>query len=673
MNRPVGRWLLLLAALLFAVLGQLYFSKRPEFFWDGVVFYAVAALCMVLLSRPPAAIAAPPAPQVARTCEDWFRLGLTAAGIFLSMVAVLQLREIHDDYWPIFWTWVAGMLLCLAATLPLPADGISGFGAAVRAIDKWEALVVLALFGLSLVLRVWRVDSIPWTLSGDEGNFGRWAREALDGRMKNMFSTGHLSMPSLYAFFQAGWLKIAGDNMVGLRLPWAIMGSLSVLGTYLLVRRLFDRNLATLVTLLVAGYSYHIHYSRLGLNNIADPFFVVWALYFMVMGWQGGRRWAWLTSGLFAGLAFFFYTGGRQVPVILAGVLIWAAITERDFLRRHRSGLLAMLLGFLVSVGPMALFAFQHPDDFNARINQVGIIQSGWLERTVQATGKSTLVVLAEQFRQVFFAFTTFLDRTDFYRPDRPLLDFPAAVLFVLGVVLSLTRLIDRGAASGEQPDAAHVARAQRPTWRYAVFVVWFFAAIIAGGVLTDNAPSSQRILSSSIPAMFFVAVALVEIVRALASLTGLSRVGRNAVAVAVAAMLVVGSVRYYFGPYQKSMVYGSFNGEVSTAIGYYMQRLGPDWKQYFFGAPRMWVDFGSATFIAKNSYLDVVDPLAGPPTFVDPRYNAAFIILPDRMAELPLIQQAYPDGQLNEVYRNGEANGPLLFSVYTVKTKPAG
>ena len=107
--------------------------------------------------------------------------------------------------------------------------------------------------------------------------------------------------------------------------------------TYLLVRLLFSRGLALLVALLLAGYHYHLHYSRLGLNNIADPFFVAWALYFLVVGWQGNRRWAWAFSGVLAGLAFFFYTGGRQVPVILAGIVIWATLTERDFLTAEQS------------------------------------------------------------------------------------------------------------------------------------------------------------------------------------------------------------------------------------------------------------------------------------------------------------------------------------------------
>ena len=104
---------------------------------------------------------------------------------------------------------------------------------------------------------------ISWTLSGDEGNFGRWAREVLDGRIVSMFVTGHLSMPSQYIVWQAAWLKLAGDNVVGLRVPWALVGTFSILGAYLLVRRLFSRRLALLIAILLVGYHYHLHYCRL--------------------------------------------------------------------------------------------------------------------------------------------------------------------------------------------------------------------------------------------------------------------------------------------------------------------------------------------------------------------------------------------------------------------------
>jgi hypothetical protein len=441
------------------------------------------------------------------------------------------------------------------------------------------------------------------------------------------------------------------------------VGALGVLGAYLLVRRLFDRGLALLVALMLAGYHYHLHYSRLGLNNIADPFFVVWSLYFFVVGSEDAKRWAWALSGILAGLAFFFYTGGRQVPLILECVLVWAALSDHYFLVKNRTGLMALVIGFLVAVGPMGLYAVQHPDDFNARLNQIGVVQSGWLAREAAERGQSQVQVMADQFRKVLFAFNFYKDRSDFYRPAIPLMDFASSMLFLLGLVLSTSRLAKR--PPGQPP---------RPIWRYAVFVIWFFVVIITGGMLTESAPSSQRIVSSAIPAAFFVAVALRDLTLVLAGLLELPARGAQALSVILACALTVMGLRYYFGPYQSSWTYGSFNAEVATRIGYYLRDLGPGWEEYFFGAPRMYSDFGSIPFIAKDVPVqDVLEPLSSPPALVDSNLKPVFVFLPGRLGELEWVKQAYPGGVEEHVHRVviGEAptdQRPLLFVAYRVE-----
>jgi len=663
MRGHTGQWILLLGALGFGTLGQFYFAKKPDYFLDGLVFYIVAAICLILLvipRRAPAPVGVAARRLWSRT--EFLRSALIIGSVILGAITVVLLARPQTAYWPIFGCWVVAIGLSLCTFLPRPRWTRPALAAFVRA-NALELSGIILVVAVAFLLRAWRVDTIPWTLSGDEGNFGRWAREALDGRMTNMFVTGHLSMPSMYIFWQAGWLRIAGDNMVGLRLPWAFMGTLSVLGTYLLIRRLFDIRLAFLTAGLVATYHYHIHYSRLGLNNIADPFFVVWALYFIVVGWQGKRRWPWALSGVLTGLAFYFYTGGRQVPIILAGIFMWAIILEPSFLGKHRTDLGAMLLGFVVTVGPMALFAVQHPDDFNARMNQIGIIQTGWLANEAARLGQTQLQILLDQFQKVFFAFNIYRDRTDFYKPIIPLLDFFPSILFLLGVALSIVQLHDPAAETAAQTGSDRWAK---PGWRYAVFVIWFFAAIILGGVLTESAPSSQRIISSSIPVMFFVAVAFRALTRVLGDLLPIPRLARLVLAGLLAFGLAWISVQYYFGPYQQSWIYGSYNAEVSTRIGYYMRDLGPEYKEYFFGAPRMYADFGSSQFIAKGIQVhDVVQPLTRAPDFVDPKYKPVFIFLPERTKELTFIRQAYPNGVQEEVRRINDSVGPLLFTAY--------
>jgi hypothetical protein len=645
-----GRLLLFISVLVLAGVGQYYFARKPDNFWDGVIFYGLAAVLFLFLVRPnqPAV----ERPSDARAPMAWRHIvrGLfTVAGLVLGLLVVTQVGRSYDNYWPLFWFWVAAMGIYV-----LSFAGIQGWERIdVRSLGRssgWEGALVVALVIGAFVLRAWHIETIPWTLGGDEGSQGLWARQVLQGQVKEIFGTGWLSVPNLSFFWQAGWLELAGDNILGLRLPWAVVGTLTVLGTYLLTRRLFGRWMALLTAFLLAVYHFHIHYSRLGSNQVADPLFTVWAIYFMVVGWQGNRRWAWAVSGIVAGLALYFYAGSRQVPVILLAVIVWASITEHDFLSGHRSDLLAMLGGFAIAAGPMLILFVRHPNEFNARVNQVGLIQSGLLDRIAELTGHSKLRVLLDQFKSAFFAFTFYRDRVAWYGASIPLMDFLASIFFMLGLVFSAFKLRE---------------------WRYAVFVFWFILVIVFGGALTENPPSSQRLVSSAVPAVFFVAVALRELSRVLRDLLQMPELGRRLAVLAVAGVLAFISLRFYFVTYQESWTYGSFNAEVATRIGYYLRDLGAGWEEYFLGAPRMYADFGSTPFIAKGvSLYDVHEPLTGPPTFVDPNHNAVFVFLPERIGELSQIQETYPTGILEEVHRRDDPGEPLLFTAYKVEQK---
>jgi len=697
MQNRVGRWLLLLGALGFAVLGQFYFARKPDNFWDGVVFYTVAVFCFLLLVRPAGGEVA--AQARSRSCWSATSAVRTLFVVTaLSMGGLVTIRSARlsetlaggGSAWPVFWMWISAMALYLAAFTGLPHHAISrwsGTRAAGEqlparaaphaahpsplgrarewlAVNGWELGLLFWLLLGALLLRAWRIDVIPWTLGGDEGSQGLWARDVLANRLPNMFDLGWLSVPNMSFYWQAAWFKLVGDGVVGLRLPWAVVGVLTVLGTYLLVRELFDRSLAFLTAFLLATYHFHIHYSRLGSNQVADPLFMVWALYFLVLGWrrevagavkaQMGPRWSWALSGLIAGLGFYFYAGSRQVLVIMLAVLVWAALTDRDFLPRQMSNLLVLLGGFLVSVGPMALLALRDPANFNARVNAVGIFQSGWLEREMGVTGRSAASLLGEQLRKAFLAFNFYKDRVSWYGPRTiPLMDFFASILFVFGLAASIARMLK---------------------WRYAVFVIWFVVVIVLGGALTENPPSSQSLVSSAVPAVFFVAIALRKLAAALRDLLRWPELGRHAIAVALAAVLAFISVRFYFGDYQASWVYGNANAEVATRVGYYLRDLGPGWEEYFFGVPRMYADFGSTPFIARGvPLIDVWDPLDGPPSLADSGLKKVFIFLPERLEELKWVRQAYPGGVEEPVHRididePASDELPLLFVAYRVE-----
>jgi hypothetical protein len=294
---------------------------------------------------------------------------------------------------------------------------------------------------------------------------------------------------------------------------------------------------------------------------------------------------------------------------------------------------------------PLGYYYYRHPDDFNARLNMVGIIQSGWLEREVVITGRSATRLLADQFQRAFFAFNYYHDRTVWYGATIPLMDFAASIFYLLGLVLATWR------------------------WRrpgYLPFLVWFWLGLILGGMMTESPPSSQRLITLALPASLFVALAVTEVWDIAGRALQKPRTWSNRAIAASLAVLAILGTTYYFVRFTPKRLYGSLNGEVATEMGYYLRDLGPEYRCYFFGPGRMYYGFSTIPYIAQGvEGMDIQQPISGPPDFVAPDKNAVFIFLPERQWEWNLVKEKYPGGKIRDFSQAGSQE--LLFTAYEV------
>jgi 4-amino-4-deoxy-L-arabinose transferase-like glycosyltransferase len=700
--------LLLAAAVGLAALGQFYFFRRREYLWDGVVFHALAAICFLFawrLGQPDRARSSTPRSWPA---GEWLRehsisASLIGAGLFFSAISVLLSWDRPPDQstGDVVALWLCGIGLTSLAVLwpagarPRLTAPVSASGAARSAplqegvlrryglllwrrpqsivLDpkRWlgcisrstwlEAATVAGLTGSALLLRVAALDTVPFTLGGDEAWHGLLARQVLRGELRNPFSIGYMSMPSLF-YWPLSWsLQLVGNNVLGLRLPAALIGTATVVVLYFFARELWGRRTALLSALFLATYDYHIHYSRLGANNIWDPLFIMlalWALYHALakrqvardgnpraseaLGDQGSYR-SFLLAGLVMGLSLNFYTGARLLPFLVLAFVAFVWFQRKRHIELLGLHLVLLFLAFLIAAGPALGLALTHPNEWNARINQVGIIQSGWLAREPGLTGKSTLQILAEQFLRSAGAFHVFTDRTAWYGADRPLLNALTGIFAMLGMAWAIAHWRDR---------------------RYFLVLTWFWSVIITGGMLTESPPSSQRLVIAIPAVALLVTTGLEQTVELAGRLLEPRRAEwKGAVAGVLLLTLALASVRYYFLEYTPARRYGSENGETATMIGYYLQTLDADYHAYFFGAPRIYWSFGTMTFLAPRiPGQDVTEPLTAPPDFVDTAHSAVFILLPERSGELVWIEQAFPGGQLEE-FR--DTSGRLRFTAY--------
>ncbi len=674
---------LLVASLLLGAIGQLLFDRGRPYAPEGslspnvsagIVFYLLAigafSLAVVWTDRsesapaararsvePPLAVGSLPAwvSQAIRSAQRQPRRVVTlllVAALTLILLDTLRAEPQLPVYTLPFLLWLGAIGLFIRTVVPLRARE--------RPIEApwWRthrpALVALIATVLAaFALRVAQVDQIPPNLSGDEGTFGLESIKTITGDMRNPFTTGWLSVPTLSFFFNSLSLRLFDPTVFALRLPWALVGTLTVVVVFQLARRLAGLKMGLMTAALLATYHFHIHYSRLGMNNAADPFLMALVLLLLYRAIDRRSLLDWALCGVAVGLAQYFYFGARFAVFAVAGLTLYMLVRDGvRFWREQRRGMAVMLGAAIITAAPMIQYAIRFPNDFNARVNQIGIFQSGWLTLAQQVRGQGVAPILIDQIQRATLAFNAYPDRTSWYGSPLPLLDSAAGVLFLLGLGYATLRPGDR---------------------RLFPMVVWWWGATILGGAFTESPPSSQRLITLAPPAVFFVALALLkigQIVRRVWSTWPPKAISAGLAAAVLA--LSLASVNWYFVDFTPLRLYGGFNAVVASELaGYWRNSLGPDWRIYLFGAPRLFTDFGSIAYIAPDlDGVDVVEPLAAPPDpgLAQPDKDAAFVFLPERRAELEWVRQTYPGGQLEDI--PSEQNP--LFSVYRVPLRAA-
>jgi heme/copper-type cytochrome/quinol oxidase subunit 3 len=193
------------------------------------------------------------------------------------------------------------------------------------------------------------------------------------------------SFPLIYPYLQAWSVEFFGASLGGIRFVSVLFGTFGIVTLYFFARTLLGRRIAIISAIFLATFPMHIQFSRIGINNIADPLFGTIALYFVV---QATRQHEHIIpylglAGIFTGLTQYWYDGGRFIFLALS--VLWViSLTIRASIQAFRthhpsqiktylSGCLMFSIGFVLIAFPVYYTRYADGQPLSSRFEHVGI------------------------------------------------------------------------------------------------------------------------------------------------------------------------------------------------------------------------------------------------------------------------------------------------------------
>ncbi len=195
-------------------------------------------------------------------------------------------------------------------------------------INKYKIMLVIAV---GFLLRLIFIGRIP-------GNYNYFQDEAFSayeaysllnyGIDSNGYhnpvylETWGSGMSAVQCYFQMIFIRILGFGPVAVRLPQAVLGCVTLIFFYLLIKEIANEKIAFWATLVLAICPWHMTMSRWGLDCNYFIGFIVMAMYFIVT--SRNVPWKTVLAGIFTAIALYSYASPWVVmPILIYGTIIY--------------------------------------------------------------------------------------------------------------------------------------------------------------------------------------------------------------------------------------------------------------------------------------------------------------------------------------------------------------
>lgn len=428
---------------------------------------------------------------------------------------------------------------------------------------KNKELILVGLIGaVAVFFRFWNLASLPPGLHPDEAANGLDIIRMIENKDFRIFYNTNGPREAFFFYLQSLWVfgglifKISALTFtpLALRLAPAVIGVLTVLGLYWLLREWLERKWALAGAFFLAVSSWHIQLSRNGFRAILVPLITVFFFYFLSLAIRRGKTKWFCLSGLFFGLGFHSYLAFYMILPLGLFFLIYLFVWhQKNLFKFLKTNYPKIILAFIIAGAvylPLQIYFLYHPGDQLARATGVSIFKDKTSE---------TLKTLWENTSKTLLMFN-FSGDTNFRHnyAGRPMLDPLLGILFVTGLVIALRHF--------KNPE-------------YILVIFWWFSMLLPSILTRGDIPHALRTIGAIPPTFIIVVLGLRWLFEKFEKITSSQQ------ALATLSLVLIFSTIYSFERYfvwwaNDPRIKEAYSFDM-TELGYYFKSLNPEIKKY--------------------------------------------------------------------------------------------
>lgn len=430
---------------------------------------------------------------------------------------------------------------------------------------KITTYIILALIVITgTFLRLYQLGVNPPSLSWDEASLGYNAYSILKTGSDEYGTFLPISIrsfddykPALYTYLTIPFINIFGLNEFAVRIPSALIGTLSIAVIYFLVKELlqkwdkkYQEPIALVAAFFLAISPWHLQFSRAAFEGNIGLFFFVAGLWLFLKGLKNSKLF--LISILFFILSLYSYHSFRLLTPLLLGFL--AVVFWKDLVKK-RIIYFATLIVFILLATPVYI-NFLTANESGSRLSMVTIfsdpnlIESSIAKIELAKNNNDPIGILLGN-RRLVFGLAVVKGYLDHFNPD---------FLFLHGDGGVQHHAVDMGMLYlWDLPFillGIYVLLNRRSRYIAVIFILFLFAPLPAA--ITTGTPHPVRAIAMVPGFHIFAAVGVVFFIEIL--LKSKYRFYRSVLLVVVFFTLTFNIMYYFYQYYVRTpIIYGYF------------------------------------------------------------------------------------------------------------------